>query len=155
MHQDTFDSDAETEPSVKLCECGCGEPAPLAKWNDKRKGHVKGQPVRFVPGHNAALPMPSFVEPRPCECGCGQLAPIAKESHPGRGIIKGQPVRFVFGHGANGRRTGRKRSLFVEVGQRIGRGVVLEAEIRVPFEFGRNTTARGARSYDARAPVLA
>jgi len=38
---------------MKLCECGCGSPAPLAKVNDKRKGHVRGEPVRFVSGHNA------------------------------------------------------------------------------------------------------
>jgi hypothetical protein len=35
-----------------LCMCGCGEQAPLAKKPDKRKGHVRGQSVRFVNGHN-------------------------------------------------------------------------------------------------------
>ncbi len=38
---------------IKLCECGCGEPAPIAKMNDKRRGHIKGQPIRFVHGHNS------------------------------------------------------------------------------------------------------
>lgn len=37
---------------MKLCECGCGEPAPIAKWDHRLKGHVKGEPVRFVNGHN-------------------------------------------------------------------------------------------------------
>ena len=32
----------------KLCECGCGQPAPIAKKTDSRKGMVKGQPTRFV-----------------------------------------------------------------------------------------------------------
>lgn len=38
--------------SPKLCECGCGQPAPIAKHNHKDKGRVKGQPVRFIHGHN-------------------------------------------------------------------------------------------------------
>jgi len=36
---------------IKLCECNCGRPAPIAPRNDKRRGWVKGQPVRFVRGH--------------------------------------------------------------------------------------------------------
>ena len=36
----------------KLCECGCGEPAPIAKVTNRRKGHIKGEPIRFVNGHN-------------------------------------------------------------------------------------------------------
>jgi hypothetical protein len=37
--------------AVKLCECGCGHPAPIAGRSDKRHGHVKGQPVRLIRGH--------------------------------------------------------------------------------------------------------
>jgi hypothetical protein len=37
---------------VKLCECGCGQPALVARWNNPSKGHVKGEPVRFISGHN-------------------------------------------------------------------------------------------------------
>lgn len=36
---------------VKLCECGCGLPAPIAAKNHTRFGHVKGQPMRFRVGH--------------------------------------------------------------------------------------------------------
>jgi len=36
------------DTSVKLCECGCGLPAPIAKYNNKRYGYVSGQPMRFV-----------------------------------------------------------------------------------------------------------
>lgn len=39
--------------AVKLCECGCGEPAPIAVATKRSKGHVKGQPMRFVMGHNS------------------------------------------------------------------------------------------------------
>ena len=37
----------------QLCECGCGEPAPIAKRN--RYGYRKGQPKRFVNGHHVKL----------------------------------------------------------------------------------------------------
>jgi len=36
-----------------LCACGCGERTRLAKWSDKRVGWTKGQPLRFINGHNA------------------------------------------------------------------------------------------------------
>lgn len=38
---------------MKLCECGCGEPAPLAKVTMRWRGHAKGQPQRYVRGHAA------------------------------------------------------------------------------------------------------
>ncbi len=38
-----------------LCGCGCGEPAPIARQNDHRFGHIKGEPVRFINGHYARL----------------------------------------------------------------------------------------------------
>lgn len=37
--------------TMKLCECGCGQPTPIAKQTASRLGHVKGQPVRFIQGH--------------------------------------------------------------------------------------------------------
>jgi len=36
---------------IKLCECGCGNHAPIAKMTCKSKGHVAGQPMRFINGH--------------------------------------------------------------------------------------------------------
>ena len=38
-----------------MCGCGCGQPAPLAKRNETKRGIVKGQPFAFVVGHNARL----------------------------------------------------------------------------------------------------
>jgi hypothetical protein len=35
-----------------LCECGCGKPAPLARQSDRTKGWVRGQPMKFISGHN-------------------------------------------------------------------------------------------------------
>lgn len=40
---------AESEP--KLCECGCGARAPIATHTNRAKGHVKGEPMRFILGH--------------------------------------------------------------------------------------------------------
>jgi hypothetical protein len=37
---------------AKLCECGCGQPAPVATRNRYDRGQRKGEPLRFVSGHN-------------------------------------------------------------------------------------------------------
>lgn len=37
---------------MRLCACGCGEATPLAKRTDSAKGHRKGEPVKWVPGHH-------------------------------------------------------------------------------------------------------
>lgn len=36
---------------IKLCECGCGLPAPLWKATARTLGRIKGQPARFINGH--------------------------------------------------------------------------------------------------------
>lgn len=41
----------------KLCECGCGEPAPIIKSTDTSRGYVKGEPHRFVAGHSIRHPL--------------------------------------------------------------------------------------------------
>lgn len=35
------------------CECGCGNPTPLATRTRRERGQVKGQPLRFLLGHNS------------------------------------------------------------------------------------------------------
>ena len=37
---------------VKLCECGCGRPAPIAPYTCSTKGWIKGEPRRFIQWHN-------------------------------------------------------------------------------------------------------
>lgn len=39
-------------PTIKYCECGCGQPAPIATRSDPARGYIKGQPHRFVAGHH-------------------------------------------------------------------------------------------------------
>lgn len=41
-----------------LCQCGCGGTTSIAKKNRYDMGHVKGQPVRFLPNHH------NYVDPR-------------------------------------------------------------------------------------------
>jgi len=36
-----------------LCECGCGEPTRLSRRTDIGKGLRRGQPLRFVNGHQS------------------------------------------------------------------------------------------------------
>lgn len=35
-----------------LCECGCGQKTSLASQTDRRRGYVKGEPMRFMVGHS-------------------------------------------------------------------------------------------------------
>ena len=72
-----------------------------------------------------------------CDCGCGQPAPIAQRNVTSRGWIKGRPIRFLHGHGRRKPRkirkpVGQHPTLFVEVGQRFGRGVVIDPDVRIP-----------------------
>ena len=35
-----------------MCQCGCGQPAPLVQRNNARLGHVVGDPLPYCSGHN-------------------------------------------------------------------------------------------------------
>ena len=48
---------APDEP--KPCECGCGQPAPLAKRTHRAKGIYRGQPQRFIEGHENRTTRPA------------------------------------------------------------------------------------------------
>jgi hypothetical protein len=37
---------------VHPCACGCGTEVSIATRSDRRNGQVKGQPLRYVSGHN-------------------------------------------------------------------------------------------------------
>lgn len=36
---------------MALCQCGCGGETNIAEKNHTKRGHVKGQPYRFMPKH--------------------------------------------------------------------------------------------------------
>ncbi|MDM8357510.1 HNH endonuclease signature motif containing protein [Pandoraea communis] len=37
--------------TIHLCQCGCGQETRVAPVNDRSKGWVKGQPLKFIKGH--------------------------------------------------------------------------------------------------------
>jgi len=37
--------------AIKLCECGCRKPAPIADRTDPSRGYVKGKPLHFIWRH--------------------------------------------------------------------------------------------------------
>lgn len=45
-----------------LCECGCGQHTRVASKTDRAAGTVRGQHVRFLPGHNSRLRRPPLRE---------------------------------------------------------------------------------------------
>ena len=44
------------------CQCGCGEPTPLAKKTRHELGHVKGDPLPYIHGHNRRKSGTEYVE---------------------------------------------------------------------------------------------
>lgn len=83
-----------------LCMCGCGERTRLAPYSAATRQMVKGEPVRFVRGHQPRRC--DWPEPNPsglCGCGCGQATELAAKSDRAAGTVKGKPQRYVLGHG--------------------------------------------------------
>jgi 5-methylcytosine-specific restriction endonuclease McrA len=56
-----------------LCQCGCGELAPVAKHNDAFNGRIKGQPLRFIKNHDKRKQVGHF---KTCS-GCGRKLKIS------------------------------------------------------------------------------
>lgn len=48
--------EANTDVPFGYCWCACGQKTKLAKGSSKRDRQVKGQPVRFIHGHNGRCP---------------------------------------------------------------------------------------------------
>lgn len=44
-------TDGHQGTPIGQCACGCGRLTPLARYNDRRFGHVKGEHFRFCIGH--------------------------------------------------------------------------------------------------------
>lgn len=134
---------------VKLCECRCGQPAPVAKKTSLKYGYVKGQPVRFIPGHNPEFRnaqrrgparLAQFV--KLCECGCRQPAPLARQSISKLGQVIGQPLRYIAGHYSRPKEQYEQtRKLFVEKDQQVGRSTVLDPEVTLREVSGTNVRA--------------
>ena len=48
--------------ATALCECGCGNQTPLATYSASKYGITKGQPLRFIPGHQNRKSPVDYVE---------------------------------------------------------------------------------------------
>jgi hypothetical protein len=70
---------------MKLCECGCGQPAPISKHTNRRRGYVTGEPVRFIAGHNNRPGVPKSPETRQRmrEAWAGRPRPWMRGPRPG------------------------------------------------------------------------
>jgi hypothetical protein len=77
---------------MKMCKCGCGQPTPIAKRNDKKKGWIKGKPVRFIHNHHRRLSGVDYIIDEVTGCWIWQRA----KDQNGYGMI-----------GANGKRAHR------------------------------------------------
>lgn len=45
---------------MKLCECGCGKPTTIVARSDLVAGRIKGQPNRYLRGHNPKGTLPTL-----------------------------------------------------------------------------------------------
>lgn len=59
-----------TEIAYGFCQCGCGERTKIATRSTTSKGWVKGEPLRYLLGHNHALKVPHIEEDRGYETPC-------------------------------------------------------------------------------------
>lgn len=67
---------ADTPIPLGLCQCGCGRATTISKFSNRQYGYIKGQPRRYVRGHNGAEPnripplqrFMAFVSKRPDGC---------------------------------------------------------------------------------------
>lgn len=49
-----------------ICQCGCGKPTLLYTSSDKTRGWTKGEPRKFLKGHNKGLVRNGTIEPIQC-----------------------------------------------------------------------------------------
>lgn len=57
------EADVKSEHTPKLCECGCGEPTRISEKTRTNRGWVKGEPLRFINGHNMRIDQPPRAKP--------------------------------------------------------------------------------------------
>jgi hypothetical protein len=99
------------------CECGCGELAPIATRNTTRMGWVKGQPKRFVSGHNQRKSTVRYIVDE--ETGCW--------------IWQGAKDRAGYGNVfSKGRNYGAHRVYYMRFKGPIPEGLHLDHLCRVP-----------------------
>jgi len=63
-----FSWDAGGDAVIGLCECGCGQTTWNATVTNRKRGWVKGRPVRFMHGHGARVRPEQLVVKEPTGC---------------------------------------------------------------------------------------
>ena len=80
-----------------LCECGCGNPAPIATRNRYERGQIKGQPLRFISGHNGGKPLEDRFWNKVVPTGfCWYWSGAVTAA--GYGLVRGTEGKGVFAH---------------------------------------------------------
>lgn len=88
---------------MKLCECGCGLPAPLSDKTTRARGYIQGQPRRFIQGHyrpartTSTYPMRSRPTHPKAAHGCVAEHVLIAEQALGRYLPEGAEVHHVDG----------------------------------------------------------
>lgn len=59
-----------TEPNCGYCKCGCGQRTKIAKKTRSIIGHVKGEPIPYINGHNRKKQERYRIEDRGYETPC-------------------------------------------------------------------------------------
>jgi hypothetical protein len=59
---------------IQLCECGCGESAPVARFTNTHQGVRVGDTQRFVRGHNRRISAVEYIVEPETDCWLWQRA---------------------------------------------------------------------------------
>lgn len=111
MNDYTIIDDRYKEEPKGYCQCGCGQQTKVSEKSNVGRGYVKGEPRRFVGGHQGRTHV-RFVEEHKrqweaenpvipygyCWCGCGQKTELSAVSHRKAGWMRGCPMRYVRNH---------------------------------------------------------
>lgn len=91
-----------SETPYGLCGCGCGAPTWIATITSRKRGWVKGQPVKYRRGHGSyGIRTVGIEPPNPsglCLCGCGTRTNLSAVTSRVTGDVRGEPLRFRLGH---------------------------------------------------------
>jgi hypothetical protein len=74
-HQQLQFDFAATEIPYGYCHCGCGQLAPIHKKTRNPQGHIKGEPAKYIRGHNGRVYAPPGF--KVCSL-CQETKPVAE-----------------------------------------------------------------------------
>ena len=86
----------EAEPPRGECQCGCGEKTRLAPCASRRNGWVKGEPLRYIRGHNRRKRHQYVVTPTGYKTECW-LWLLCKDEK-GYGRVRVAPRKIALAH---------------------------------------------------------